>query len=292
MQAKSGNVFLYTDLSGIEARTLRWLAKSPSLNDFAEKDRGGPDPYNVAAARAFNKPLSQIDNELRQCGKVLCLQAQYQSGGAKVKNTISQWSGGKVNVTLEFANKAVKAFRDSEPEIVKFWDHLNKGFRSVLIGQRESVSINGYLKFYRQTKDTVAMRLPGGRCIYYNKCRILTHDVEISETKTLRKGSVAYYKHDANFEIEKGLTGYYGGLGSENSASGMARDIFCLNMLDCEANGLPIVHHTHDSVMCEVRECDAKAKAVLLEKIFCKPPAWAPTIPLKSPVKIVRRMPA
>lgn len=285
------NVFLYTDLSGIEARTLRRLANSPSLKDFAEKDKGGPDPYCIAAARAFNLPLSKIDEELRQCGKVLCLQAQYQSGGPKVQNTISNWSAGKVNVTTEFANKAVAAFRKSEPEIVKLWENLNKAMKSVLIGERETVSINGYLKFYKSARDTVAMRLPSGRSIFYNKCRVLTKDIKISDTKTLRKGSIAYYKHDADFTQEHDLTSYYGGLGSENAASGMARDIFALNMLACEANGLPIVHHTHDSVMAEVPRTEAKEKAILLEKIFSTPPDWCKDIPLSSPVKIVSRMP-
>lgn len=285
------NVFLYADLSGIEARTLRDIARSPSLKDFAEKDKGGPDPYCIAAARAFGLPLSAITEELRQCGKVLCLQAQYQSGGPKVQNTISVWSGGKVNVTVEFANKAVAAFRKSEPEIVKLWENLNKAMKSVLIGERDSISINGYLKFYKSARDTVAMQLPSGRSIFYNKCRILTKDIKISDTKKLRKGSVAYYKHDADFTIEHDLTSYYGGLGSENAASGVARDIFALNMLACEANGLPIVHHTHDSIMAEVKRSEAEEKAVLLEKIFATAPSWAPNIPLSAPCKIVSRMP-
>lgn len=285
------NVFIYDDLSGIEARTLRFLAKSPSLLDFAAKDNGGPDPYCVAASRAFGLPLHEITEELRQCGKVLCLQAQYQSGGAKVRNTISVWSGGKVNVTLEFANQAVEAFRKSEPEIVKLWASLNKAFRTVLTGERDRAGINGYLTFYKTSRDTVAMRLPSGRSIFYNKCRILAKDIVISEEKTLRKGSIAYFKHDADSTNEKCLTGYYGGLGSENAASGMARDVFAEAMLACEANGLPICHHTHDSVMAEVPRAGAEAKAALLEKILCTAPAWATGLPLAAPAKIVRRMP-
>lgn len=288
-------MFLYDDLSGIEARTLRWLAGSPSLKMFAEKDRGGADPYCVTAAKAFNLSLDKITEELRQCGKVLCLQAQYQSGPGKVKQTISVWSGGKVNVTLEFAKQAVAAFRKSEPEIVSLWENLNKAFKAVLTGQLESVSIcGGKLRFTRPGKSTVAMRLPSGRSVYYNKCRILDKDVVIKGTdnqKVLRKGSIVYYKHDADFTTDQGLTGYYGGLGSENAASGVARDIMAEAMLKCEASGLPITHHAHDSLMVELPASVAKERIALLKQILTTPPAWCSDIPLASDTKITRRMP-
>lgn len=280
-------MFLYTDLSGIEARTLRWIAGCPSLLDFASYDKGGPDPYKATAARAFGISVNSITDEQRQVGKVLVLQCQYQSGWLKVKMTVP-------SVTDEFAKAAVEAFRKSHPKIVKLWSNLNDAFKSVLSGQRETVSLySNRLQFSRFNKSTIGLRLPSGRSIYYNKCRILAKDIKISDTKTLRKGSIAYYKHDADdFTNEKQLTSYYGGLGSENVASGIARDIIALAMLKCEANSvLPLCHHAHDSAMSELPTAEAKEKLPLLSKILTTPPDWCKDIPLASPVKLTRRMP-
>lgn len=277
------NVFLYSDLSGIEARTLRWLADCPSLQMFIDFDNGGPDPYKATAARAFGLHISKVTDVHRQVGKVLVLQCQYQSGWKKVKSTVP-------TVTDQFAKNAVEAFRKSHTQIVKLWANFNRAFKLVLTGEREKVSTN-HLTFYSAGRAIVGMKLPGGRSIYYNKCRILTKDIQISEEKILRKGSIAYYKHDSNPSVERELTGYYGGLGSENGASGMARDIFAAAMLQCEKSELPIVHHTHDSVMSEVRRACAKLKAAQLEKIMTNVPQWAAGLPIKSPVKIVNRMP-
>jgi hypothetical protein len=103
-------MFLYSDLSGIEARTWRWLVGSPSLQMFAEKDKGGPDPYVVTAAKTFVIPISGVTDELRQVGKVLCLLSQYQGGPGKIV--------GATGVSLEFAEQAIAAFRKSEPQMV------------------------------------------------------------------------------------------------------------------------------------------------------------------------------
>lgn len=280
-------MFLYSDLSGIEARTLRWIAGCPSLLDFATYDNGGPDPYKATAARAFGISVKSITDEQRQVGKVLVLQCQYQSGWLKVKMTVP-------SVTDEFAKAAVDAFRKSHPKITALWKNLNDAFLAVLSGRQKTVSLySNRLQFFKFGKDTVGIRLPSGRSIYYNKCRILTKDVKISGTKTLRKGSIAYYKHDAeDFTSEKQLTSYYGGLGSENVASGIARDIIALAMLKCEANGvMPLCHHAHDSVMSELSKTEAKEKLPLLNSNLITPPDWCKDIPLASPCKLTKRMP-
>lgn len=281
--AYPGDTFLYTDLSAIEARVLRWLAKSPALNDFRIYDNGGPDPYKAEAAKTFGKPIDKITSDDRQCGKVLVLSAQYGCGWVKFKATVSSWTGGKVIITDAFAELTIKKFRQANPEITKYWSQLEKAFRMVLTGESEIVRV-GVVSFSQPYKGVVAIKLPGGRSMYYNRCSILAKDTKMGE-KLVKRGSIVYTKHDGI------IVNGYGAHLAENVTQAVSRDIIRDAMRNCKAAGLLISHHAHDSLLIETKNENMDAKAALLSKITTTPPIWASDLPLASPVKIVQRMP-
>lgn len=271
LAAADKKIFLYTDLSAIEARVLRWLAKSPALNDFRIYDAGGPDPYKAEAAKTFGKPLDKVSSDDRQCGKVLVLSAQYGVGWEKFKATVSSWTGGKVVITDSFAQLTIKKFRAANPAVTKFWRDLENAFKDVLVGKRETVKV-GVLEFSAPYKATVAIKLPSGRSMYYNRCKVVGKEVH-------------YTKHDGT------LVRSYGAHFAENVTQAVSRDIMAEGMLGCDIAGLPVVHHAHDSLLIELDEATVDAKIPVLSTIMTTPPVWAKGLPLASPIKKVRRMP-
>lgn len=268
--AGEGDTFIYTDLSAIEARVLRWLARSPALDDFRKYDLGGPDPYRMEAAKTFAKKVADVTDDERQCGKVLVLSAQYGVGAAKFQGTVFTWSGGKVVISLEFAQSTITKFRKANPHITKFWYALERAFRDVLTGAKDSVTV-GYLKFRLAGKNTVAIRLPSGRDMFYNRCRISDKEIQ-------------YTKHDGE------IVHAYGAHFAENTTQAVARDIMAEGMLGCEAAGLLIVHHAHDQILVETKERGSDEKAKQVGLIMATPPSWCKDLPLASPIKITKRM--
>jgi DNA polymerase I-like protein with 3'-5' exonuclease and polymerase domains len=113
--APEGRTFLYADLAQIEARILRWLAKSPSLEDF----RKGIDVYKAEGSKVFGKPYDEIVGDLRNCSKALVLGAGFGMAHIKFQATVKAWTG--TTISLPFSKKAIAGFREKNPEITKFW---------------------------------------------------------------------------------------------------------------------------------------------------------------------------
>lgn len=270
--APTGKVFLYSDLSAIEARVLRWLAKAASLQAFFDYDNNtGPDPYKLEASKVFSIAPDTVTPDQRQLGKVLVLGAGYGMGGIKFQDTVDRWTGGKVKITESFAQKMILLFRNKNKDIVRFWSQLQTAFLKIYHGDADRVKV-GYLTFYRAGKNIVAIELPNGRSIFYNRCKIVKNEIQ-------------YTKHDGM------LTKFYGGHGAENVTQAVSRDILAEVIHKCETNGLPVIFHAHDSVMVEVDDPATDDKLELLRTIMTTPPTWATGLPLAAPVESTYRMP-
>jgi DNA polymerase len=72
------------DLTGIEARTLPWLAGAhEAIAAFFEFDKGtGADNYKVAAAQIYNIPVHEVTKDQRQVGKVAVLALGFGGGAS------------------------------------------------------------------------------------------------------------------------------------------------------------------------------------------------------------------
>jgi DNA polymerase bacteriophage-type len=80
--AAEGNELIETDYSGVEARGAAWLADETWLLEaYRAQDRGeGADSYKMLIVRFFGIPLEEVNNHLRQVGKVVRLSFQYGAG--------------------------------------------------------------------------------------------------------------------------------------------------------------------------------------------------------------------
>lgn len=80
--AAPGNELIDADYSGVEARGAAWLADETWLLEvYRAQDRGeGADGYKMLVSRAFNIPIADVDDYLRQVGKVIRLSFQYGAG--------------------------------------------------------------------------------------------------------------------------------------------------------------------------------------------------------------------
>ncbi len=80
--AALGNELIEADYSGVEARGAAWLADETWLLEaYRAQDRGeGADSYKMLVSRFFGIPLEEVNNHLRQVGKVVRLSFQYGAG--------------------------------------------------------------------------------------------------------------------------------------------------------------------------------------------------------------------
>jgi DNA polymerase bacteriophage-type len=173
IKAPKGWSIIVSDYSGIENRLLAWLAEdTETLQDF----KNGVDQYITMAAARYNIDYQAIfeghEREdkyysgLRQMGKVIVLGCGYQMGKKKFKSTA--WDQFKLEVSLEEADLAVKAYRAKYYLVKELWNGLkNAAARTVITGQRNTykritfglAKVNGII--------WLAMKLPSGKCIYY-----------------------------------------------------------------------------------------------------------------------------
>lgn len=126
--------------------------------------------------------------------------------------------------------------------------------------------------------------LPSGRCLAYGRPKIMELDAPWAD-KTLapaareKISSVTALGVDPQSEkwVRQPL---YGGKLFNNVVQGSARDILVHGMQTAEANGYPIVLHTHDECMAELPIGQGNVKE--FEDLICQLPAWADGIPLKA----------
>lgn len=115
--APPGYLLAALDSSQIECRILNEVA---GQHDIVEKFRSGEDVYSTVASAFYGRPINKKDhpNE-RQLGKVVELQAGYQSGGDKIRATLRN----KANIILtpEDGIKARDAYRNTHPAVVELW---------------------------------------------------------------------------------------------------------------------------------------------------------------------------
>lgn len=123
------------DFSSVESRGLAWLAgEAWKLNAY----RQGLDLYTVLAEKTLGVPYRLVTKDQRTFGKVGELSCGYQAGPDAVKDFAANMG---VELTPAEAADLVFGWRDSNPEIVKFWAKLNEMLLNVVFSgfQREEL---------------------------------------------------------------------------------------------------------------------------------------------------------
>lgn len=259
---KDGCRFIVADFSAIEARVLAWLAGEKWV---LEEFRGKGKIYEATASRMFHIPQETIvkghpNYEYRQKGKQATLSCGYGGGVGALKAM-----GAKM--PEEEMQPLVDAWRAANPNIVAFWNALDRAARTVICGK--TFARVGKLTLYWQD-DKMFMRLPSGR----NLCYQLPHFT----MNRFGSEAIGYYAPNAAGQMAEQET--FGGKLAENATQAIARDILAHAMMNLEASGYPIVFHVHDETVIEMPIDEGSVESACA--VMGQPPEWASDLPLRA----------
>lgn len=266
--AEEGNDFVTADFSQIEARVVMMLSGCKSgIEDF----KHGRDIYLSLAQEIYRRPLTKKNKEERQLGKVGVLGCGFQMGAARFKEHAKNQAG--LIISEELAERTVKTYRDTYPEVVKFWYSQE---RAAILATKNPGKLyeEGPIKWKVQGKFLYC-RLPSGRCLAYPDPL-----VKIIKTKwDTDKESLTFMAMNAvTKQWEREHT--YGGKLVENIVQATARDLMAHGMLNVKNAGYKIVMTVHDEVISEVPENFGSVDE--FEKLLSTPPEWAKNYPIKA----------
>lgn len=305
--APEGKKLVVADYSNVEGRVLAWLAGEEwKLKAFEDFDAGnGHDLYKLAYSRAFNVKPDEVTKKQRQVGKVLELALGYGGGssafatfagaygidlhdmadGVKAVVTPADWDTahqwalrmqeegnlGELDLLSFTACEVVKrAWRKSNPKIVKFWGDLETAFRSALRSRSKAPVPCGKLAV-SYVKGYVRVKLPSGRFISYPEAHFNEGDPD---------GELLYKAY------RNALPRWYdcktwGGKLVENATQAVSCDLLCNALVNLEKHGYQTVLTIHDEALCEVPDND-EFTVEKMEALMTELPEWANGLPLAA----------
>ena len=162
---KKNHRFIIADFSAIEARIIAYLSNEKWRIDVFNTHG---KIYEASASKMFKVDIDEItkESELRQKGKIAELALGYQGGvGALV-------SMGAYNMNLCESEliEIVKAFRSSNPNIVKLWNNAQKAFIEA-VKNKSVVHIDKNISFIYEG-NILFIKLPSGRRLSYIRPKI------------------------------------------------------------------------------------------------------------------------
>jgi DNA polymerase len=276
--APEGKVLTIADYAAIEARLVFWL--SDCFNGL-KKYHQGVDLYVDAATKIYHKTTESIISDERWLGKQVILGAGFGLGSKGFVNSCANWG---VEVPLDLAEEAIASYRESYPEVVDFWNDIERtAIRACKTGEITYMP-NGKIAFKTfKTKSGVKMllmRLPSGRFISYPHVRL--------ETVTTPWGAFKpgiTYKKVTNGGFFREST--YGGKLTENAVQGIARDLMYFGAQNAAKNGYEVLFTVYDEIVAMVDEDKANMEEFC--ELICRLPEWATNMPLKAEGRTFRR---
>ena len=250
---KKNHRFIIADFSAIEARIIAYLSNEKWRIDVFNTHG---KIYEASASKMFKVDINEItkESELRQKGKIAELALGYQGGvGALV-------SMGAYNMNLCESEliEIVKAFRSSNPNIVKLWNNAQKAFIEA-VKNKSVVHIDKNISFIYEG-NILFIKLPSGRRLSYIRPKIDYDNI-------FNKYIITYEGIDPTTKKSKRLT-TYGGKLVENIVQAIARDVLGEAMMNLRNKGFNIVMHVHDEIVLEVENGVSSVEEVC--EIMCK----------------------
>jgi DNA polymerase bacteriophage-type len=276
--AAPGNELIAGDYSNIEGRGIAWLAGEEwKLDAFKKQDaKEGPEIYILAAAKIYHRDPAIFNKKSpeRQIGKVAELALGYQ-GGVGAFTKMAKTSGVKVSEAE--ATVIRDEWRAAHPRIVQYWTDLetvcawavsHPGSKAITgpLGRRITFLVKGSFLF---------CLLPSGRVLTYPYPKLKPMETPWGELK-----------EQVHYMTVDGLSGKwvethtYGGKLSENITQAICRDLLAFSILECEAEGFPVVLHVHDEVVVELPLSKASEKEQDVYRVMGRTPAWAKGLPV------------
>lgn len=256
---KPGYKFIVSDFSAIEARVLAWAADEMwRLNVFNTHGK----IYEASAEQMFHLPAGSVKkgDPMRQKGKIAELALGY---GGSVGALIAM---GALMMGLEEneLKPLVDSWRRANPKITKLWWNTDSAVKLLLKTRKPQIMPHGMA--IRKDGPLMRLRLPSGRELSYVRPK-LDHEENITYEGIIQDGGW-------------GTINTYGPKVVENIIQATARDCLAEAMRRLEAQGIEIVFHVHDEVICEVPEDAYTAQDIA--DLMGEPISWAPGLPLRA----------
>ena len=226
-----GKLFYVADFSAIEARVIAWLAGEKWRMELF---KNGGDIYCMSASQMFKVPVEKhgVNGHLRQKGKLSELSCGYGGGSGALK----AMGALEMGLKEEELQPLVTAWRNSNPNIVKFWWAVDHAVMKA-ITDRTTTETHGLTFTCRS--GMLFITLPSGRKLAYVKPRIGMNQ--------FGGESVTYEGIGATKKWERIES--YGPKFVENIVQAISRDILCYAMKTLRH--CSIVMHIHDELVIE-----------------------------------------
>ncbi len=259
--APNGYVFLDSDSSQIEARTLAWLA---GQEDLVEAFDRGEDVYKIMASAIYGKSVQSVTKDERFVGKTTILGAGYGMGSQKFQNQLKNFG---VVLELEETKRVIDTYRQTYPAIPQLWQDAHAILGAIIGDQYAEFGRNGILK----VEGRKGIRLPNGLYIKYPNLRL---------TETESNGRLrTEFVYDTRRGKQTVPNRIYGGKVIENVCQALARIVIGMQML-MVAKKYRVVMTVHDAIGCIVPEAEADRAQEYVELCMRLRPQWAPELPL------------
>lgn len=161
----------------------------------------------------------------------------------------------------------VDAWRAANPNIVAFWNALDRAAKTVI--RRKTSARVGKVVLYWQD-DKMFMRLPSGRNLCYQSPHFTVN--------RFGNDAIVYYAPNAAGQMVVQET--FGGKLAENTTQAIARDILAHALLTLEKNGYPVVFHVHDEAVIEMPIGQGSLEEAC--RLMAIAPDWAERLPLRA----------
>lgn len=256
---REGAQFLVADFSAIEARVIAWFAGETWRQEVFSK---GGDIYCASASQMFKVPVEKhgINGHLRQKGKIAELALGY--GGSV--GALKAMGALEMGLTEEEFPQLVDAWRQSNPNIVKFWWAVD---RAVMEAVRYKHTTTDYGLTFSCRSGMLFITLPSGRKLAYVKPKVGTNKFG---------GECITYEGIGSTKKWERLDSY-GPKFVENIVQATARDILCYAMRTLRC--CSIVMHIHDEL---VIEADPHMSLDAVCEQMGRTPPWAKGLLLRA----------
>ena len=256
------------DFAAIELRLLAWLAKEPKLMSKIINDE---DLYCDFASLKYGRIITKADKAERQFGKGAILGLGYNMGAKKFAATIKAQTG--MDISEEEAWRTVDLYRTTYFNVPKLWEQAHALLPLIATGKVGCLWFAPFIKVRQNT-----LLLPSGLAIKYPNLR--------SITVPGRRGPQTEWVYDVYHKVyEAESTKLYGGKLIENICQALAGEL-CKEAIErAVAKGVNCVGQVHDEILAICKDEGADYYSSLLKSCMEHPPAWMPTLRLKSEVK-------
>lgn len=260
----TGNRFIVSDFSAIEARVIAYLANEKWRLDVF-KTHG--KIYEASASKMFNIPIENITkgSELRQKGKIAELALGYGGG----VGALTSMGALKMGLKEEELKPLVDAWRNANTNIKKFWYDCERAAKDA-IKQYKITRLDNDIIFYMD-KSNLCIQLPSKRSLYYRR-----PEIDINQF-----GSECITYMSMNQTTKRWeQTATFGGKLVENIVQAYARDCLAESLKKLYKLGHKIVFHVHDEVVIDSPTGVSSSEEIA--RIMSEPIEWAKGLPLAA----------